>query len=72
MLKKNSIKKMTIAEALRIAIADEMRARKKDGEFATYREAYKWAEMNISKKGVNITAKKLEDAFYKASSEGRV
>ena len=32
------------------AIADDMRARKEEDEFETYREAYRWAEKNISKK----------------------
>tara|TARA_B110000438_G_scaffold198299_1_gene189816 strand:+ start:1448 stop:2035 length:588 start_codon:yes stop_codon:yes gene_type:complete len=54
------------------AIADDMRARKEDGEFDTYMDAYRWAEKNFSKKGVNITAKKLERAFHKARSEGKV
>ena len=54
------------------AIADDMRARKMDGEFETYMDAYRWAEKNISKKGVNITAKKLELAYHKAKSEGKI
>ena len=47
------------------AIADDMRLRKKEGEFETYREAYRWAEKNISKKGVTITAIKLERSYTK-------
>ena len=54
------------------AIADDMRARKDDGEFETYMDAYRWAEKNISKKGVNIIAKKLERAYHKARFDGRV
>ena len=54
------------------AIADDMRARKEDGEFDTYREAYLWAERNIDKKGTTITAIKLEKAYHKAKSEGKV
>ena len=54
------------------AIADDMRGKKDDGEFETYRDAYRWAKKNISKKGVNITIKNLERAFYKARSEGKV
>ena len=54
------------------AIADDMRARKDDGEFDTYMDAYRWAEKNMSKKGINITAKKLEIAFHKARSEGKI
>ena len=54
------------------AIADDMRQRKEKGEFDTYMAAYRWAEKNISKKGVNITAKKLERAYHKARSEGKI
>ena len=54
------------------AIADDMRARKENGEFDTYMDAYRWAEKNMSKKGINITAKKLEIAFHKARSEGKI
>ena len=54
------------------AIADDMRARKEDGEFDTYMDAYRWAEKNMSKKGINITAKKLERAYHKARSEGKI
>ena len=54
------------------AIADDMRARKDDGEFETYREAYKWAEDNIIKTDVIITADKLENAYHKAVSEGKL
>ena len=52
------------------AIADDIRAKKEDGDFDTYMDAYRWAEKNMSKKGVNITAKKLERAYHKAKSEG--
>ena len=54
------------------AIADDMRDEKEHGYFETYREAYKWAEENMYKKGVTITAKKLEKAYHKAKSEGIV
>ena len=54
------------------AIADDMRARKDDGEFDTYMDAYRWAEKNIDKKGTVITATKLEKAYSKAKSEGKV
>jgi len=54
------------------AIADDVRERKEEGEFDTYMDAYRWAEKNISKKGVNITAKKLERAYHKAKSEGKI
>jgi hypothetical protein len=52
------------------AIADDMRQRKENGDFETYMDAYRWAEKNMSKKGINITAKKLEKAYHKAKSEG--
>ena len=32
------------------AIADDMRARKDEGDFDTYMDAYRWAEKNMSKK----------------------
>ena len=54
------------------AIADDMRARKEDGEFETYMDAYRWAEQNISKKGVTMTANRLQRAYHKAKSEGRI
>ena len=54
------------------AIADDMRQRKKDGEFETFREAYRWAEKHMTQNGKKIIASKLEGAFHKASSEGRV
>ena len=54
------------------AIADDMRDEKEHGYFETYREAYKCAEENMYKKGVTITAKKLEKAYHKAKSEGIV
>ena len=54
------------------AIADDMRDRKEEGEFKSFREAYRWAEKNISKKGLVITAKSLERAYHKAKSEGKV
>ena len=54
------------------AIADDMRARKDDGEFDTYREAYEWAANNIVKEGIHITAIKLEKAYHKAKSKGKV
>ena len=49
-----------------------MRGSKEEGEFDTFREGYRWAEKNVSKKGVIITAQKLERAHHKAKSEGKV
>lgn len=54
------------------AIADDMRERKDASEFETYMDAYRWAEKNLSKKGIIITAKKLERAYHKARSEGKL
>ena len=54
------------------AIADDLRARKDDGEFETYRKAYMWGEENIKKNGAVISVKKLERAYHKAKSEGKV
>ena len=67
----NVINKQGTSDAL-WAIADDMRARKEAGEFETYMDAYRWAEKNMKKKGVIITAKKLEKAYSKAKSEGKV
>ena len=53
------------------AIADDMRARKEEGEFDTYREAYQWACDNYPKKNVKLTVKNLERAYHKYVSEGR-
>ena len=54
------------------AIADDMRQKKKNGEFETFREAYRWAEKHMTQNGKQIIALKLERAFHKALSEGRV
>ena len=53
------------------AIADDMRARKEEGEFDTYREAYQWACDNYYKENVKLTVKNLERAYHKYVSEGR-
>ena len=55
------------------AIADKMRFRKEQGEFKTYRDAYRWAAINIpSSKVQPLTFQKLEKAYHKAKSEGKV
>ena len=55
------------------AIADKMRSRKEQGEFKTYRDAYRWAAVNISSSKVQpLTFQKLEKAYHKAKSEGKV
>ena len=51
------------------AIADDMRGKKDDGEFSTYREAYQWACDTYDKKNVELTVLKLERAYHKAVSE---
>ena len=55
------------------AIADKMRFRKEQGEFKTYRDAYRWAAINIpSSKVQPLTFQKLEKEYRKAKSEGKV
>ena len=49
-----------------------MRAKKDNGEFDTYREAYRYAGKNKPKKGLVFTAHMLERAYHKAKSEGKV
>ena len=54
-------------------IAKKMRLRKEQGEFKTYRDAYRWAARNIpSSKVQPLTFQKLEKAYHKAKSEGKV
>ena len=66
----STLKKKDTKDAL-WAIADDMRTRKEEGEFDTYREGYLWAEKNMTQNGKPISASKLENAYYKAKSEGR-
>ena len=47
-------------------IADDMRSRKDDGDFLTYRDAYQWACDNYEKIKVELTVLKLERAYNKA------
>ena len=54
-------------------IAKKMRLKKEQGEFKTYRDAYRWAAINIpSSKVQSLTFQKLENAYHKAKSEGKV
>ena len=54
-------------------IANKMRLRKEKGEFKTYRDAYKWAVKNISSSKVqSLTVQKLEKAYHKAKSKGKI
>jgi len=54
------------------AIADDLRDKKNQGEFNSYAEAYRWGETHYTHKGNPITAFKLQRAYHKAKSEGRV
>ena len=55
------------------SIANKMRFRKEQGEFKTYRNAYRWATRNISSSKVQtLTVQKLERAYHKAKSQGKV
>ena len=46
--------------------------KKEQGEFKTYRDAYRWAITNISSLQVqSLTVQILERAYYKANSKGR-
>ena len=48
-----------------LSIAKKMRFRKEQGEFKTYRDAYRWAITNISSPQVqSLTVQKLERAYY--------
>ena len=54
-------------------IANKMRFRKEQGEFKTYRDAYKWAVKNITSSKVQpMTVQKLEKAYHKAKSKGKI
>ena len=54
-------------------IANKMRLRKEQGEFKTYRDAYKWAVKNIFSSNVQpMTVQKLEKAYHKAKSKGKI
>ena len=54
-------------------IANKMRLRKEEGEFKIYRDAYRWAVKNIvSSKVQPMTVQKLEKAYHKAKSKGKV
>ena len=55
------------------AIADDVRHEKEEGKFDSYMDAYKHAvEKYVRKDGVEITTKKLQNAWHKAQSEGIV
>jgi hypothetical protein len=53
-------------------IAVDMRARKKNGEFHTYRDAYRWAENNIFQRETPITAKRLEKAYHNSKIQCKI
>ena len=69
--KKKNKDKILVNDSL-WAIADDMRTKKEEGEFDTYREAYQWACDKIYKKNVKLTVKNLERAYHKAKSQGLV
>jgi len=54
------------------AIADDMRDRKDNGEFKTYRDAYRWAAEHYTHEGKAIKAHQLEREFHKARSSAKV
>jgi len=54
------------------AIADEMRIRKEEDEFNSYRDAYRHAEKTILSFGKKFTWKSLEKAYSKAKKRGKV
>ena len=52
------------------AIADKMRFRKEQGEFKTYRDAYRWAAINIpSSKVQPLTSQKLAKGTTKLNQK---
>ena len=54
------------------AIADDLRERKKSGEFQSYRDAYRWGENNMTQNNKPIKWKSIENAFDKAKAGGKV
>jgi len=56
------------------ALADEMRFKKEQDEFKTYKDAYQYGANHYWHKevGKSITAFQLDGAYRKAKSEGRV
>ena len=50
------------------ALADEMRFRKKQGEFETIVDSYRHAEKYITINGKPVTAKQLENNWHKTKS----
>ena len=54
------------------AIADDLRERKKSGEFQSFRDAYRWGENNMTQNNKPIKWKSLENAYDKAKAGGKV
>ena len=52
------------------AIADDMRARKTDGEFPTFMAAYRWAAKHMTQNGKRFKAKSLQNEWHKARTKG--
>ena len=53
-------------------IADEIRDRKKNGEFNSYMEAYRWAAKHMTQNGKRFRAKSLLNEWHKAKAKGIV
>ena len=55
------------------SIAKKVRFKKEQGEFKTYRDAYRWAIKNISSPNVEpLSVQKLERAYHKAKSDNKI
>ena len=70
----NSLSEKEDLNATLYAIADDVRDKCGQGkEFATYRDGYKWAEEKFTYDGgKEIKAHRLESAYAKAKSEGKL
>ena len=65
----NYIKPIDSTDA-RWFIADEMRDRKKKGEFPTYMSAYRWSAKHMTQNGKRFKAESLENEWQKAKTKG--
>ena len=55
-----------------LKIAQHCRTKKENGEFDTYRDAYRAVIKDLEKDNRVITIKKLENAYYKSKSRFKV
>ena len=55
-----------------LKIAQDCRTKKENGEFDTYRDAYRAVIKDLEKGNRTITIKKLENAYYKSKSRLKV